>query len=69
MQQVVDLLIGTPPQLFSAIIDLNWKDLWVISVDCDDPPSGYMRQFFNGSKSSSFRGTSRVLELPMEDGT
>jgi hypothetical protein len=36
LQQVVDILIGTPPQYFSAIIDMNWNDLWVVSADCND---------------------------------
>jgi hypothetical protein len=60
LQQVVDILIGTPPQYFSAIIDMNWNDLWVVSADCNDNRCNAPRHLFNSSKSSSFQNTSRI---------
>ncbi|KAF2672934.1 acid protease [Microthyrium microscopicum] len=55
------MTIGNPPQVLRALIDINWKSLFVPSVECQHSPDSsslcrdYVRNFFNGTASSTHR--------------
>ncbi|KAF2085026.1 acid protease [Saccharata proteae CBS 121410] len=36
VQYFVDISLGLPPQVFRALVDLSWSDLFVPSSKCDD---------------------------------
>ena len=64
----VPIGIGTnPSQLFNAIIDLQWADLWVVSQYCTDRRGCDYHLKYNASKSSTHEpnGTAMHLQFPI----
>jgi saccharopepsin len=64
----VPIGIGTnPSQLFNAIIDLQWADLWVVSQYCTEHRGCDYHLKYNASKSSTHEpnGTAMHLQFPL----
>ncbi|KAH7371745.1 aspartic peptidase domain-containing protein [Pyrenochaeta sp. MPI-SDFR-AT-0127] len=64
------IAIGTPPQLFTASIDLSWSDMFVPSVECLQDPvtSLYCRgqNKYNSSLSTTYHPSKTVTKLMYE---
>ena len=62
-----EVAIGTPPQFFSAQVDINWRDLFVPSSNCTlEPDVGKYRiprRKYNSTASETYTPNSTTTEL------
>ena len=60
----VPMGIGTnPSQLFTAVIDLQWADLWVVSQYCTEPHTCNHHLKYNASRSATHEPNGTAMHL------
>ncbi|KAH7710653.1 aspartic protease 1 [Aphelenchoides avenae] len=66
---IANVSVGTPPQNFRVVMDTGSTPFWVVDSKCEStnckgqPGSGYVKNRFDKSKSSTFKNLGREVHI------
>jgi hypothetical protein len=68
LEYVGNMTIGTPPQMFSVILDTGSANLWIPDIKCKTCEKA-KKNLYDSSKSSTYQANGQAWEVQYGDGS